>query len=185
MILVDPMKSETKVTIPGVLHFTLNKRIDERGFFTKTFSKQLIEEAGLSVEICEQFYSLSRRDVIRGMHCQLPPHEHVKLVHCVFGRVQDVLVDLRKGSGYGRVYETILSGDEPSLIVVPVGVAHGFLALEENTMLLYSTTSVHCPASDSGVRWDTCGVDWKTRGPVSVSSRDRGLAHIEDFSTPF
>jgi len=121
---------------------------------------------------------------VRGMHFQLPPHDHVKLVYCPVGAVLDVLVDLRKGSGMGRVASAELRGDEPSLLVIPKGVAHGFRALRDDSLMVYKTSTEHAPSHDAGIRWDSFGFDWGVALPV-LSARDAAHPALADFASPF
>ena len=129
----------------------------------------------------EIYYSTSGRGVIRGMHLQLPPHDHTKAVHCVAGRALDVVVDLRTQSPtLGRHAVIELDSTEPSLVVVPPGCAHGFQALDDDTLMLYLVSSVHAPAFDSGIRWDSFGCAWPL--PASeISDRDRSLPDLTTF----
>lgn len=170
--------------LPGTWHVTLKRFGDLRGSFVKTYLSSAFEEKGLSFLPREEFYSFSHRDVIRGMHFQLPPHDHVKLVYCPMGAVLDVLVDLRSGLGQGRVASVQLCGDEPSLLMIPKGIAHGFRALSDNSLMVYKTSTEHSPSHDAGVRWDSIGFDWGVDAPV-VSARDAAHAALADFASPF
>jgi dTDP-4-dehydrorhamnose 3,5-epimerase len=119
------------------------------------------------------------------MHFQAPPHAHAKLVYCARGCALDVVVELRKGlPQYGSAVATELSAANHRQVYVPRGVAHGFLALEEGTILVYMTTTVHCPSYDLGIRWDSIGVDWGTTTPI-VSVRDANLPALGQFVSPF
>jgi len=157
---------------------------DLRGSFVKTYIRDFFEKEGLDFQMAEDFYSLSQKDVIRGMHFQLPPHDHDKLIYCPVGRVEDVLLDLRAGSDYGKFASVTLSGDEPSVLFVPKGVAHGFKSLTDNSMLMYKTSTVHAPAYDRGIRWDSFGYDWG-EGAFLLSDRDLQHPSFSEFITPF
>jgi dTDP-4-dehydrorhamnose 3,5-epimerase-like enzyme len=108
----------------------------------------------------------------------------VKLVYCPVGAVLDVLVDLRRGAGQGRVASLVLSEDEPSILVIPKGVAHGFKALRDNSLMVYKTSTEHAPSHDAGIRWDSFGFDWGVKTPV-VSARDAAHPALGDFVSPF
>jgi dTDP-4-dehydrorhamnose 3,5-epimerase len=157
---------------------------DARGSFVKTYHAELCATLGIALELREEFYSVSHRGVLRGMHFQLPPHAHDKLVFCVHGAVRDVLLDLRRGPHYGRVATAELSAENRQMVFIPKGVAHGFLALTEGCVMLYKTSTVHTPASDCGIRWDSFGYDWAADAPL-LSERDRGHARLQDFHSPF
>lgn len=170
--------------LPGALHVGLKRFADHRGAFVKTFARGAFEAAGIAFDFREEFYSFSRKDVVRGMHFQRPPHDHVKLVYCAAGAVLDVLVDLRCGPGMGRVASVELRGDEPSLLVIPKGVAHGFRALADDSLMVYKTSTEHAPSHDAGIRWDSFGFDWGVASPV-LSERDAAHPALADFESPF
>lgn len=158
---------------------------DQRGGFAKIFNDADYKAAGLSVDIKETYYSISNNNVIRGLHFQLPPYEHAKIVHVIRGSVIDVLLDLRKSSStYGKVFQFTLSGKTPSALYIPVGLAHGFKTLEDNTMMLYQVTSVYEKESDTGVLFDSIDYDWGIEDPI-ISKRDRTFVKFKDFDSPF
>lgn len=157
---------------------------DPRGSFTKVYHQLSWAEHGLARVWVEEFYSVSRVGTIRGMHLQLPPHDHDKLVFCSRGKVLDVVVDLRSGTGFGSSACVELSAKNHQMVFVPRGVAHGFLSLEEESTVFYLTTSCHAPESDGGVRWDSFGFVWPCRDPL-VSARDASLPRLADFRSPF
>lgn len=158
---------------------------DERGRFVKTFHAGQFRDLGLETGFREQYYSVSGRGVLRGMHFQTPPDDHAKLVTCLDGEVMDAVVDLRRGSPtYGQAYALTLSGAEATLLYVPAGLAHGFFTLSDSATLLYNVTSVHSPAHDAGVRWDSVGVAWPGAQPI-LSARDAAFPRLEEFDSPF
>lgn len=159
--------------------------IDERGDFVKTFHAETFSSLGMAFTPRESFYSTSRCGVLRGMHFQTPPHAHAKLVYCIRGSALDVVVDLRKRSPrYGAAASAVLSERNHQQLFIPLGVAHGFLALEDDTILVYMTTTVHSPSHDLGIRWDSFGFDWGTEAPT-VSARDASLPTLGAFDSPF
>lgn len=157
---------------------------DDRGIFVKTFHTDILASLGITFQIREEFYSTSKKGVLRGMHFQLPPHSHDKLVHCIQGRVLDVLLDLRSGPGYGRTAAVELTSENLYEVFVPKGVAHGFLALSDNALMLYKTSTVHSPSADCGIRWNSFGFDWQISEPIT-SRRDFDHPGFEKFETPF
>jgi dTDP-4-dehydrorhamnose 3,5-epimerase len=158
---------------------------DQRGDFVKTYHTDAFNELGIAFDPVEEFYSTSKRGVIRGMHFQLPPYDHAKLVYCIRGCVLDVLLDLRRDSeSYGRYTSLELSGENHLLLYIPTGVAHGFLALKDDSVMIYKTSSVHAPSHDSGVRWDSFGFDWGISNAV-ISDRDRALFPLGSFTSLF
>lgn len=158
---------------------------DERGTFVKTFNAERFSALGLPTEWREEYYSSSRKGVIRGMHFQTPPYDHEKLVYCIQGRVLDVVVDLRKGSPtHGKHIAVELDAAHGRGLMIPKGMAHGFLALSENVLMTYKVTSVYAPESDAGIRWDSFGFEWDVDQPI-VSARDRAHPTFADFDSPF
>lgn len=171
--------------LPGVRLIKPKVFEDARGDFVKTFHCGLFRDLGIDFTPVEEFYSTSRKNVLRGMHFQLPPHDHSKLVYCIRGRVLDVLVDLRPGSpGYGCFASAELSRENRSQFYIPSGIAHGFLALEDDSVMVYKTTTVHAPSHDAGIRWDSFGFDWGVDSPI-CSPRDLAFPSMADFVSPF
>lgn len=157
---------------------------DQRGCFVKTYHKAMCTELGVNLDIREEFYSISHKNVLRGMHFQLPPYAHEKLVYCTQGAVRDVLLDIRRGDSYGRVASVQLSRENGHLIFIPKGVAHGFVTLSKESLMLYKTSVEHMPELDCGIRWDTFGFDWGTHQPI-ISIRDQQHILFSDFTSPF
>lgn len=158
---------------------------DERGTFVKTFHAERFAELGLATEWREEYYSSSRKGVIRGMHFQTPPHDHEKLVYCMQGRVLDVVLDLRKDlPTFGEYIAVELDAVCGHGLMIPKGMAHGFLALAEDVLMAYKVTTVYSPSSDAGIRWDSFGLDWGVLQPI-VSVRDRAHPAFADFASPF
>lgn len=174
-----------KELLPGCFLLQPNKFEDQRGCFVKTYHEGLFTALGVSLEIREEFYSISHKNVVRGMHFQLPPHAHEKLVYCTRGAVRDVLLDLRKGDSYGRVASAEISGENGHLIFIPKGIAHGFVALVDETLMLYKTSTLHSPEADCGIRWDSFGFNWDVVDAPIVSMRDTCHPSFTEYSSPF
>jgi len=171
--------------IPGVLHLIPELRSDARGSFIKTFRADLFRQHGMATEFAEEYHSLSHRNVLRGLHFQLPPHAHDKLVYCVHGAVQDVALDLRRGSPtYGQHLTLELSASNGHMLYLPAGLAHGFCTLGESAVMQYKVTSAYAPQHDSGIRWDSAGIAWPLDAPL-LSERDQGFATLAQFDSPF
>ena len=158
---------------------------DERGKFLKTFHEDFFSNAGLETHFVEEYYSCSKAGVIRGMHFQLPPYDHTKIVYCMQGAAFDVLVDLRVNSPTYRKCSTVsLSEDVGNGVYVPKGVAHGFCALKENTILAYKVSTSYYPESDTGILWNSLDIIWPVNDPI-VSSRDSKFCPLNEFISPF
>lgn len=175
----------TSADMPGVYEIHPDHRKDSRGCFVKTFHKHLFAAHGLEVNWAEQYYSVSRKGVLRGLHFQLPPHDHAKMVYCVRGSVFDVVVDLRRGSPtYGKHVTFELSPDDANLVYIPHGCAHGFQVMSKEAILVYNVTTVYAAEHDAGIRWDSARVEWPLPNPI-LSPRDRSLPGLSEFKSPF
>ena len=158
---------------------------DARGRFVKVFHEDEFLKLGLETHFAEEYYSHSQRGVIRGMHFQIPPSDHAKLVYCVHGEVQDVVLDLRKGSPtYGRSISVVLSAQQGNFIYIPKGMAHGFCVTSESATLVYKVSTVYDPQNDSGVLWNSFGADWAISSPI-LSERDASFPTLNQFMSPF
>lgn len=171
--------------LSGAYLLTLPAFEDNRGSFIKTFQDSLFQEAGIPFTLKESYFSLSKKGVIRGMHFQTPPHDHAKVVFCPQGSIWDVIVDLRKNSGtYGQYFATELSALNHQAYYIPAGFAHGFEALTDNAMTYYLVSSEHNKTHDTGIRYDSFGLDWECQTPV-VSERDLSFVPLAAFDSPF
>ena len=171
--------------LPGV--WLLQPRVftDGRGSFVKTYHAGTFRDLGIAFTPREEFFSVSAKDVIRGMHFQLPPAAHDKLVYCVAGAVLDVVVDLRRSSpAFGRFITRELSETNREMFFIPTGCAHGFLALSGQATMVYQTSTTHSPAHDAGILWDSFGFTWPVNHPV-LSDRDRQFPALSSFTSPF
>lgn len=167
-----------KTSLDGVYEIENDIIRDDRGIFIKTFHYDVFENKGLEKNFKESFYSVSKKNVIRGMHYQIPPHDHAKLVYVVSGKILDVVVDIRDGSEtYGKYFSTRLSAENGKSLYMAKGFAHGFLTLSDHATVVYMTTTVHNPESDSGISWDSFGLDWGCSAPI-LSSRDLSFSGL-------
>lgn len=167
-----------KTNLDGVYEIENKTFRDERGTFIKTFHSDFFKDQGLETDFRESFYSVSKKNVIRGMHYQKPPHDHAKLVYVVSGEILDVAVDIRESSEtYGQYFATILSAENGKSLYLDKGLAHGFLTLSDDATVIYMTTTVHNPESDSGVLWNSFGFDWKCDAPI-ISLRDMSFSGL-------
>lgn len=158
---------------------------DHRGHFIKIFNESFFKANGLDIVVKESYYSISNKDVIRGMHFQTPPHDHLKIIYVPQGRILDVILDIRKNSPtYGKFFTIELSCTNAKAAVIPSGMAHGFRALEENTNVTYLQTSCYAAEHDSGVHYNSFGFDWEISNPI-VSARDEMFSNFKTFDSPF
>lgn len=163
--------------IAGVVRVEWEPRGDDRGSFARLHCPDEFAAAGHPFEPAQT--SLSRNPVLgtlRGMHYQPAPHGETKLVRVVRGAVFDVAVDVRPGSPTYRQWTGVeLSAENGVALLIPEGVAHGFLTLEADTDVLYQITPKYVGGHEAGVRWDdpAFGIAWPAR-PALMSERDAG-----------
>lgn len=171
--------------LPGAFLITMPSFDDARGTFVKTFHESTLVDQNIYFELKESYFSLSHKNVIRGMHFQLPPFQHSKIVFCPKGAIMDVILDLRKDSPtYLETYAYELSEDNHTAIFIPEGFAHGFRSLTDGAMTYYLVSSEYSRDQDTGVRYDTIGFNWGVKEPI-LSARDLSFMSMEEFSSPF
>lgn len=172
-----------ELDLPGAFLLEPELRMDDRGFFARTFCRREFEEHGLDPEVAQCSLSFNRwRGTLRGMHYQATPGEEAKLVRCMRGAIHDVIVDVRPGSPtLGRHAAVDLSADDRLALYVPPGFAHGFQTLSDDTELYYQMSAFYAPELARGFRYDDpeLGIEWPL--PVTViSDRDRELPTFAD-----
>jgi dTDP-4-dehydrorhamnose 3,5-epimerase len=173
----------TSLAIPDVILLEPTVYGDNRGYFFESYSQKQFEEAtGLSPNFVQDNHSKSTKGVLRGLHYQLPPAAQSKLVRVVEGKVFDVVVDIRKGSPtLGQWTGEVLTSENKKQIWIPVGFAHGFITLSEESELLYKTTDYYAPQFEFCLRWDdpSLNINWQLNGIIPrLSEKDK---HGEQF----
>ena len=161
---------------------------DERGFFLESWNKAAFADAGIDAEFVQDNHSHSARGVLRGMHFQ-NPRPQGKLMRVIAGAAFDVAVDLRASSPtFGQWFGLELSAANRRMLWIPEGFAHGFLALEDDTDVLYKCTAPYAPEHDHTLAWNDpeVGIDWPLAGTVpQLSAKDRAgcsLGQVEPFA---
>lgn len=158
---------------------------DVRGRLIKTFHAPTFMDQGLESPGAEEYVTTSKVNVLRGLHFQVPPMDHVKLVYCVAGRVLDVVLDIRVGSPtYGKHVTVELSGEQANMIYIPRGMAHGFYVSEGPATMVYRVSKVYSCEHDKGILWDSADIFWPTENPV-ISVRDSRFPEFVSFESPF
>ena len=174
----------TRLGLPGAFLVELEPRSDERGAFARTYCAREFAAAGIDAPPVQGSLSWNpRRGTLRGLHWQAEPHAETKLVRCVRGAVYDVLVDVRPGSHTWREHLAIeLDAEARQAVLIPPGVAHGFLTLTDDCELHYLMSEFHAPEAARGARYDdpAFGIVWPEE-PRLVSDRDRAWP---DFLPP-
>ena len=147
---------------------------DDRGFFSETYSATMFAEAGLDEHFVQDNLTGSRKGTVRGLHYQLEPHGMGKLVRAVRGSIFDVAVDLRRKSPtFGKWVGRTLTAENRLALWIPTGFAHGFVALEDDTLVMYKCTRIHTPEAERAVHWadPAIGIEWPIR-PTLISPKD-------------
>ncbi|MHA1536709.1 MAG: dTDP-4-dehydrorhamnose 3,5-epimerase [Alphaproteobacteria bacterium] len=170
----------TATAIDAVKLIHPKKHGDGRGFFSETYNKRALAEAGIELDFVQDNHSLSaQKGTVRGLHFQIPPFAQDKLVRVVRGSIFDVAVDLRRDQpSFGRNVCVELSAGEWNQLLVPAGFAHGFCTLEPDTEVIYKVTSFYSPEHDRGIRWNDpdLAVPWPVEeGAALLSERDAKL----------
>lgn len=149
---------------------------DERGQFLESYNKRAFSDLGLNMNFVQDNMSFSKKDVLRGMHFQKAPSEQGKLVSVAMGKVKDIVLDMRRDSAtFGQHKTFILDSERRNMIYVPVGFAHGFLAMVDS-ILSYKCTEFYNRNADSGLHWNDpeLGIDWGIDNPI-ISEKDKNL----------
>lgn len=173
--------------IPGVLLLESPVFEDSRGFFTEVFNAGDFRAAGFDRTFLQDNLSCSSKGTVRGLHFQIEPHGQGKLVRCLQGSVYDVAVDIREGSPtFGRWVGRTLTRENGRALWVPVGFAHGFLALEDASLVLYKCTTCYAPHADRSILYNdpAIGIEWPVT-PSSISDKDARAPLLEDADYNF
>ena len=161
--------------IAGVMVIDIEALEDERGAFARLQCPDEFAAAGHAFAPVQTSLSRNpRAGTLRGLHYQPAPHAEVKLVRAARGRMFDVALDLRRDSAtYRQWISAELSADNARALLIPQGVAHGFLTLEPDTDVLYQITPAFQPGHEAGVRWNdpAFAIAWP-RAPALISPRD-------------
>jgi dTDP-4-dehydrorhamnose 3,5-epimerase len=163
--------------IAGVVVVDIEPREDARGAFARLHCPDEFAAAGYPFAPAQTSLSRNpRTGTLRGMHYQPAPHAEAKLMRVVRGRIFDVALDLRAGSPtYRRWTSAELSAENGRALLIPEGVAHGFLTLEPDTDVLYQIAPAFQPGHEAGVRWNdpAFAIAWPA-APQVISERDAG-----------
>ena len=164
------------LAVADVLMFEPQVFRDDRGLFFESYNTARFEAAtGLRRDFPQDNHSVSSKGVLRGLHYQMPPFEQGKLVRVVRGAIFDVAVDIRPESrSFGRWASAVLSAENRRQLWIPEGFAHGFLALENDTEVLYKTTKLYQPGQERALRWNDpdIGIDWPLPAAPLLNARD-------------
>lgn len=172
----------TPTSLPGVL--ILEPRVfgDARGFFLESYNQKTMSEAGISQSFVQDNHSYSMRNVLRGLHYQLPRPQG-KLVRVIGGEILDVALDLRRSSpSFGQWQAVRLSEENKRMLWIPPGFAHGFRVISESVHMLYKATEFYFPSFEHTILWNDpdLKIDWHSNGEPIVSSKDQAGVRSRD-----
>jgi len=159
---------------------------DNRGYFFESYNNKKLAKF-IKTDFVQDNESLSQKDVLRGLHFQIPPFAQAKLIRVIKGSILDVAVDLRKDSPtFGRHFKHILSGKNKQQLYIPEGFAHGFLCLEDNTILNYKCSNYYSPESENSILWndEDLNIDWGIENPI-LADKDKLAKNFSTFDNPF
>lgn len=176
------MLKKIPTSLPDVCIFEPVIHVDARGSFFESFNQTDFEYAlGQNVSFIQDNQSLSRQNVLRGLHYQLQTPQ-AKLVRVLQGEVFDVAVDLRQSSpSYGQWIGTILSAENKRQLWIPEGFAHGFLALRDNTEVLYKVSAPYKAEDERSIIWNdkTLNISWPLTSSPILSPKDMNAISFE------
>jgi dTDP-4-dehydrorhamnose 3,5-epimerase len=156
---------------------------DNRGFFARSWCQKEFMDNGLNPNLVQCNISFNHNQgTLRGMHYQIAPYEEAKVVRCTAGAIYDVIVDLRPDSETFKQWVALeLTAANHQALYIPVGMAHGFQTLADNSEVLYQMSEFYHPESARGLRWDdrVLGIAWPTESPSVISERDLSYADFD------
>lgn len=163
--------------LSGAFTIELEKKEDERGFFSRSWDTNIFENRGLKSKIVQCNISRSKiKGTLRGMHYQIPPHAETKIIRCTKGSIEDVIIDIRKNSStYLKWFSVTLTENNHKMLYVPEGFAHGFQSLEDDVEIFYQVSEFYSPDFERGIKWDdpSFKINWpineKTTSPKDGS----------------
>jgi dTDP-4-dehydrorhamnose 3,5-epimerase len=156
---------------------------DERGYFIELFHEKKFAGLNLPPSFCQDNLSVSRKNVIRGLHFQVAPFAQGKLVRVIKGAALDVAVDLRVNSAtFGKHEALMLTESNNHVLWIPEGFAHGFAVLDDDTVFHYKCTALYNKDAETGIRFDDpeLNIRWNVNNPV-VSGKDKELLLLADY----
>ena len=163
----------TETGIEGLKIFDPKVWGDARGYFFESYNENFFKDNGIDAVFVQDNQSRSGRGVLRGLHYQLPPYTQAKLVRCIFGKVLDVVVDIREDSAtYGKSYSVVLSAQNKRQLFVPRGFAHGFVVLSKEAEFFYKCDSMYSKSHEAGIAYNDpqLKIDWQIPFPEMILS---------------
>ena len=177
------------LNIPGPLIVETRVFPDHRGHFYESFNIKKLSEIGITNKFVQDNVSMSRKGVVRGLHYQLEPFSQAKLIVVLSGKILDVVVDIRKGSPtFGKYLSVELSSKDHKMLFIPKGFAHGFIALEDDTMIQYKCDEYYSPEHERGINFSdpNLNIDWNfPKDQIIIAERDLQFPLFEQAEMNF
>ena len=181
------MTTITPLAIPEVLLITPRRHGDARGWFSETWSRKTLGEAGIHADFVQDNHAFSaRKGTVRGLHFQTAPHPQAKLLRVLRGAILDVAVDIRQGSPtFGQWVSAELTSERGEQLFVPRGFAHGYSTLTDDCELAYKVDGLYAPQTEGGLIWNDpdLAIDWRVEGDAVLSDKDRVLPRLKDLGS--
>jgi len=182
------MPQVTETSILGVVILQPKRFGDDRGYFSETYNQEALRSLGIDHPWMQDNEAFSTdRYTLRGLHFQRPPYAQTKLVRAVQGKVLDVCVDLRSDSPtFGQHIAVELSAELGNQLLVPKGIAHGYLTLTESCLVAYKVDAPYAPDHDTGLLWSDpiLGIEWPTQSPL-LSEKDKAQPLLSELGKVF
>jgi len=179
----------TTTDIPGLMVIEPKVFADSRGTFFESYNEKTFAAAGIHINFLQDNQAHSVYGVIRGLHYQLNPFAQAKLVRVLFGKILDVVVDIRKGSPtYGKVFSIELSAENKKQVLVPKGFAHGYSVLSETAEVLYKCDAFYNKEAEGGILYNDAAlqIDWQLpAGKIIVAAKDLQYPGLQHCSNNF
>lgn len=172
-----------KTSFEGLWIVSVKKINDNRGVFYRTYCENIFSEIKWNGKFVQQNISINyKKGTFRGLHFQKSPFEEEKLVRCIVGSVLDIVVDLRKNSSsYLKHFEIELSSENCLALFIPKGFAHGFLTLEDNSVMLYNHSQFYNANHDSGINYKDPLLNINLKNKISeISEKDNNFDFINE-----
>ncbi len=173
--------------ITDVIEIQPNVFEDNRGHFFEFYHKQRFLDAGIKCDFVQDNQSASLKNVLRGLHFQIPPFAQAKLCRVLKGSVIDIAVDIRQNSPtYGKHISIILDDKKKNMLFIPEGFAHGFMTLEDHTIFQYKCSNYYNKETEDCILWNDLdlNINWSANNPI-VSEKDKFGKKFTDYVSPF
>jgi dTDP-4-dehydrorhamnose 3,5-epimerase len=179
------MTTITPLAIPDVLLITPKRHGDARGWFSETWSRRTLAEAGVDADFVQDNQAFSaRKGTLRGLHFQKAPHPQAKLVRVLRGAIYDVAVDVREGSRtFGRWVAAELTAEGGEQLFIPRGFAHAYCTITDDCELAYKVDGLYAPETEGGIIWSDpdLAIPWPLDGDPVLSEKDKVLPKLREL----